>query len=336
MIQPKILENDEIIELTDLVNTYFFKPYAGYPQLNQEALSDYYLSELQKTLAGTGNSIIALQENGTYHAFCVLKKSEVESEILRKQVFCLPALVSTGTYHTALNNKLKLLGFLISDLPGNPDMISCRADTSDLSTIHALEKQCFRYMEGLVTYSFEMPQKKPGTVNTGFTVRQSKKEDLGQLKKIAQTSFSLDRFHNDPHIEKTESDRIYAQFIENAARGIGADRVMVALNNDAVIGFNTIEVQNRLLAQSGIRIGCFVLNAVSSDYRNRGVYSALIHESLISLNEMTDIVEIRVHAQNYPSHRALSKLGFTHILSQVTFHHWITRDTPAEYTTGVK
>jgi RimJ/RimL family protein N-acetyltransferase len=326
MIKPKVLEKGEIYELTDLLNNYFFKPYFNCVKLNREVLADYFFYEIQNAIRINENYIVGLQENGKYIAFCVLKKSETESEILEKQIFSLSHIVSLGSYTTALKNKLKLLDFLNSNFSVCIDMLSCRANANDISTIHALEKQLFIYMDGLVTYSFEMPQRKSRTISPFFTIRLSKKEDLDQIKKIAYTSFSIDRFHNDPHIPKKQSNKIYVKFIENATQGIGADRILVAEYDNEIIGFNSIEIKNRLLAQFGIRIGSFPLNAVSSDYRNRGVYSGLVNDSLIYLNERTDIVEIRAHINNYPVHRALSKLGFKLTLSQITFHHWNTGD----------
>jgi len=324
MIRTSVLEKDEIYKLADLIDKYPFKPYSNYLNLNNEILKDYFFSEIREILNGKENCIIGSLENGKYVAFCVIKKSTIESEILQKQIFSLSHIISQGSYNVALKHKLKLLDFVNSNYKTQINLLSCRANSNDLSTIHALEKKVFRYMDGLVTYSFEMPQKKPRTINPFFKIRLLNRNDLNQIKKIAETSYSLDRFHNDPHISKTQSNKIYVKFAENATIGVGADRVLIAEHNKEVIGFNTLEIQNHLMAQFGIHIASFVLNAVSSDCRNRGVYSGLVNDSLITLNDSADIVEIRAHTNNYPVHRALSKLGFKLTMSQITFHRWST------------
>jgi ribosomal protein S18 acetylase RimI-like enzyme len=201
-------------------------------------------------------------------------------------------------------------------------MVSCRADVHDFSSVHALEKKSFLLMDGLVTYTMDMSKFKKNGQRISCQIRLFDKDDLTKIEKIAQNSFSLDRYHNDCHLPRQQSDILYKEFVKNASKGVGADRILVAVSEGKVIGFNTIESKNRLLAHIGIPVSTFVLNAVSSEYRNRGVYSSLIYESLNELSGQTDEVEIRTHVNNFPVHHALSRLGFKLTRSQVTYHRW--------------
>jgi len=105
-------------------------------------------------------------------------------------------------------------------------------------------------------------------------------------------------------------------------KGMGADMVLVAECDDRVAGFNTIEYHKSIYSQFGIKIGSFVLNAVAPEYRDRGIYSSLMNESLQYLEGRADLAEIRTQASNFPVHRALPKIGFRLSLSQLTFHAW--------------
>ena len=204
-------------------------------------------------------------------------------------------------------------------------MVSCRANSEDLSTIHVLEKEAYHYMDNLVTYTFDLKQTRPERKTHPYRIRPVQKMDGNTLKKIVRDSQFMDRFHNDPHIPREESDRLYETFIENAMRGVGADMVLVAECDDEVGGFNTIESQNRHYSTYGIKIGSFVLNAVAPEFHRQGIYSSLMNESLLYLEGRADLAEIRTHAGNSPVHRALPRIGFRLSLSQLTFHAWNTK-----------
>ena len=322
MNKIKILDSDEICGLSGLIDNYPYKPCSWYPDLDNEIVSRCLYREIQNTAETKENYILGLVENDTIVAFCVLKKSAAESHLLKKRIFSLSYLVSGGSYPIQLKNKLQLLRYLESDLSDHIDMLSCRAQSDDLSTIHALENQTFLCMDILGTYSVENPYRAGQISNSFCTVRLSHQGDLQQLKEIAGKSFSYDRFHHDPVISSRQSDKIYEMFIENAVRRIGADKIMVAEHNGEIIGFNTIELKKPFIDQSGIHIGSFILNAISPRFRNKGVFSHLIHDSIHYLEDSVDFIETRVHLNNYPAIRGLSAQGFRLRTSHLTFHRW--------------
>ena len=102
-------------------------------------------------------------------------------------------------------------------------MVSCRTNSEDLSTIHVLEKEAYRYMDNLVTYTFDLKKTRPERKTHPYWIRPVQRMDGNTLKKIVRDSQFMDRFHNDPHIPREESDRLYETFIENAMRGVGAE-----------------------------------------------------------------------------------------------------------------
>jgi hypothetical protein len=316
------VECDEISGLSGLIEGYTFKPYCQYSQFDRRILSEAFLQEIENTAAHPENYLVAVKENNRPVAFCLARKSNIESEVFNKKIYSITHLVSGGSYRDSLSNKRKLLRFLSLHDNGNIDLISCRANSEDLSTIHALEKETYHYMDSLITYSIDPKQPRPQQKVHPYHIRPARGEDGTILKKIIRDSQFIDRFHNDPHIPREESDRLYETFIENAMNRAGADSVLVAECNGKLAGFNTIETQNRLYSTFGIKIGSFVLNAVAPEFRSRGIYSSLINESLLYIEDSADLVEIRTHAGNYPVHRALPRIGFRLSLSQLTFHAW--------------
>jgi GNAT superfamily N-acetyltransferase len=317
-----LIENDELTALFPLICGVNLKNTAFSPNFDKSFLSDLLFLEIKKIMSENDGYVIGLKSKNKITGFCVIKKAEPESMVFGKEVYSLTHIISDGNYHESLKNKLALLAFLAPDFEKKIDMISCRVDSGDISTIHALEKQSYMLADGLNTYSFEMKNLSTYKRQPVFSTRLYQHADLEQLKEIARLSFSVDRFHNDPFIPKTKSDSLYEKFIENATLGIGADQIMVAENDSIILGFNTIEVQNQLMARYGIKIGSFILTAVALNYRNRGVYSSLIIASLKYLEETSDRAEIRTHFNNYPVHHVLSRLGFTITKSQLTFHRW--------------
>jgi len=322
MIKVGFVQNDELYSLYSVICNKNIEK-VTFPQFFKKPfLSDISLLEIKKIVRENEAYIVGLKNNNALKGFCVIKKAEPESMIIGKEIYSITHMISDGNFRESLKNKLTLLKFLTSNLDQKIDMISCRVDFDDISTIHALEKQSFTLVDGLNTYSFEMKNLSNSKRQPIFPTRLYQENDLERLKEIARLSFSNDRFHNDPRIPKKQSDSLYEKFIENATYGIGADQVMVVEDNGALIGFNSIEVYNRLMARFGIRIGSFILSAVALKHRNRGVYSSMIISSLKYLEETSDIVEIRMHLDNYPVHHVLSKLGFNITKSQLTFHNW--------------
>lgn len=328
MSKVSILKRDEIFELFGLIEESPFKPYFQYPRFDCSNLSEAFFKNLQAIAADPNSHIIALKEEDHPVAFCVARKSGIESEIFHKKIYAIPYLISAGSYKDSMSNKQKLLRFFSRYYMSGIGMVSCRANSEDLSTIHALEKERYRYMDTLVTYAIDLKQPRPKYQSIPYRIRPVQKSEVTTLKKIVRDSHFMDRFHNDPHIPRKESDRLYETFIENAVKGKGADAVFIAECESKVVGFNTIEIQNRLYSPFGIKIGSFVLNAVAPEFRSQGIYSNLMHESLQYLQDRADLAEIRTHAGNAPVHRALPRLGFRLSLSQLTFHAWNTNIMP--------
>ena len=325
MSRASIVENDEISELFWLIDGYAFKPYSQYSQFNCRVLSEAFLKEIQNIAADRENHIIAVKENHRPVALCVARKSGVESDVFHKKIYAITSLISEGSYNDSVSNKQKLLRFFARHYMSDIGMVSCRTNSKDLSTIHVLEKEAYLCMDNLVTYTFDLKQPRPDRKAHPYRIRPVQKKDGNTLKKIVRDSQFMDRFHNDPHISREKSDRLYETFIENAMKGIGADTVLVAECDDKVAGFNTIESQNRLYSSYEIKIGSFVLNAVAPEYRNRGIYSSLMDDSLLYLEGNADLAEIRTHAGSSSVHRTLPKIGFRLSLSQLTFHAWNTK-----------
>ena len=317
-----IIKEDELPALYSFICTIHQKKLAFPPNFDNFLLSDLLFLEIKKIRSENNGYVIGLKSNNNIICFCVIKNAEVESFVFGKEIYSLTHIISSGNYHESLENKLALLSFLTLKFDQKIDMISCRVDYDDISTIHALEKQSYLLVDGLNTYSCEMKNFSNGKNQLGFPTRLYQENDLERLKEIARYSFSTDRFHNDPRIPENLSNILYEKFIENATKGIGADLVMVAEDDGTPIGFNSIEVQNQLIARWGVRVGSFILTSVASEYRNRGVYSSLIIASLKYLRETSDIVQIRMHFNNYPVHRVLSRLGFNITKSQFTLHYW--------------
>lgn len=332
MSRAGIVECDEIPELFLLIEGYAFKPYFQYPRFDRRVLSDALFEEIQKIAADKENHIIALKENHRPVAVCIARKAGVESEVFQKKIYAITHLISAGSYKDSVSNKQKLLRFFTRHSLSGIGMVSCRANAEDLSSIHALEKETYRCMDTTVTYTCDLKQQRHERKGVLYRIRPVQRGEGDTLKTIVRDAEFPDRFHKDPHIPRKDSDRLYETFVKNAINRIGADTVLVAECDDKVVGFNTIESQNRLYSPYGIKIGSFVLNAVRQEYRNRGIYSSLIHESLHYLKDSADLVEIRTHPGNFPVHRALPGLGFRLSLLQLTFHAWNTTLMPLTRT----
>ena len=185
-----------------------------------------------------------------------------------------------------------------------------RFSANNFATIHALEENHWLLVDGsihlylkLTKQSFDIPA----------NIRLATSEDVPQLQTIARTSFTFNRFYNDPLISKTAANEIYAEWIKNSINKHLADAVFVYFENEKLYGFATLK-----------KDGDIVLVAVAPQQQGRLIGRYLVASAInqcIQWNLPAATIETQL--TNIPALRSFQSTGFKIKETLLTFR-WST------------
>lgn len=130
------------------------------------------------------------------------------------------------------------------------------------------------------------------TVKEEVNVMQSfnsKKHNFEQLKELALESGRYSRFYVDKNFNNQEYERLYTRWIENAVNDDLTFDIILAVKNNFIIGFATLNKKNNVLGDIG-------LVAVSKESRGLGIGKQLMQEALARAQQ-AGFTEIQVVTQ---------------------------------------
>ena len=320
------LEKDDLTIVKRLVQVYEYKPYRYFPGLRNKELSDFVTEELYAYLQCPESHFAYLAKEGkTAVGLAVLRLLPWDKRIFGKEMATMDYLIAIGNYQErigVLNGLLSRLFNLCVEL--KIEHLSVRIDTGDLPSMHALEGTGFKSMDTVVSYCFDFAKSSIEELKYPFRIRSHREDDVESILALSRLSFKdyIDRFHSDPTLDNRNCDELYVEWARNSCLGLVADRVTVAENDKAILGFATSKFHEKVNRFTDHKIGEIVLVCVSPNVRGRGVYTSFIHEGLCWFNKKVDFVQVVTQINNIFVQRAWSNVGFWLIGSRSTFHKW--------------
>ncbi|MFH0791137.1 MAG: hypothetical protein V2A64_05845 [Candidatus Omnitrophota bacterium] len=254
--------------------------------------------------------------------FAVLRYLHWDSKHLDKNMWQIAYLTAQGCYSETVRIKNGLLRGILKYTGGMKNMhLSCKVDTSDISTIHVLESSGFKLMDTIVTWLFKPDRSIPKFKNM-FKVRGFQKKDLDSLMELAKHSFSTNRFHLDPHIPNDNADRLYAEWVKNYCAGInkGKTRVIIAEGKNRIAGFLAYRLNEEMKRMSGYKIIGQGLMAVSPYAKGAAV--SLVNATTKDVLLDYDFAEFDGLITNHEAIRIYEAFNFEIIRSKYTFHYF--------------
>ena len=184
-----------------------------------------------------------------------------------------------------------------------------KVPVGSLACINILEKQGFHLVDTNIT--FEKPISPSKEIEGCCDVRFVIPDDDVQIVEMAEKSFKYSRFHLDSFFSKEVANSIKAEWVRSFFSGKRGDALIVALIDNAVVGFLQ-------LLQKGERI-IIDLIAVDHNFRGRGIAKDMI---MYSQNQFKDFEYIRVGTQlaNKPSINLYEDMCFRYIEASYVFH----------------
>jgi len=188
-----------------------------------------------------------------------------------------------------------------------------RVLANNIPIIQKLQINNFILVDGLIslgTNPFELKIEPP----TPY-IREAKKDDLPNLKKMTQGLYLLSRIYNDTLISRAKADEFFTKWVENSILGNAADLVLVWEEKKEILGYITLQKKGQI-----------PLIGVSKQAQGRGIGKKLIEASLYKFKEW-DIKEVIIETQvsNIPALRLDQDCGFKAVGSYLTFR-WAHND----------
>ncbi|MGH1456360.1 MAG: GNAT family N-acetyltransferase [Alphaproteobacteria bacterium] len=192
-----------------------------------------------------------------------------------------------------------------------PCFAYAKVKTDDTKSAKLLSDFGFFIVDTNVSFVFKKP------LNfTSFTsdilVRSARIDDKDKVCAIAETSFSLTRFHADPYIDNAIANRIKSEWAENYFSGERGDLMLVAEIDGEVVGFNQVLVRDD--------VAIIDLIAVERSAQGQGVGKALIYD----LQNRFDQICVGTQISNKHSIALYEKMGFHFHDSQYVMHYHTT------------
>lgn len=223
---------------------------------------------------------------------------QFDSDILGFKVAKITGLVSA-----------KYVIDMIEDLRKNSiTYATYRLPSNKFSIIQELEKNNFIIVDGIIALELNNLTKTK-QMNQSSLIRDAQISDINNLKNIAKTVFTQNRFFSDPLIAKNRASRIYTTWTENSVKKINADKVLVYSEKNTIKGF--ISLQKK---------GHIDLLAVNKNYQGQGIAKKLIYSSFAYFKQWeVEKLQIETLITNIPALRAYISCGFKITDSFLTF-----------------
>jgi dTDP-4-amino-4,6-dideoxy-D-galactose acyltransferase len=306
--------------IAPLVDAWPFKALAGHADWQPARLKNLTYERFKNVLGNQdGAAWMALQENAV-RGFAVFSMLAWDSEQLGISAARLDHLVATGSYAEQHQIKETLLGKVLDEAQRRGVwQLSARVDASDLSELHVLEEAGFITVDSILTFAKELARHKSSPLTYDFQIRLATSDDAERTANLARHAYIYDRFHSDPFIKPERADELHATWLRNSCAGKAADAVLLAEDEEGLLGFVTCKLQRDTGTHLGRMVGTIVLVATAERARGMGVGYATTMAALEWFRgQGTAVVEVGTQLRNIAASRLYQKCGFTHVGSSVS------------------
>jgi ribosomal protein S18 acetylase RimI-like enzyme len=269
-----------------------------------------------------------------------LRSAESKVILIRGRVLGLIS-VSSSSWDTRVLGltTAKINNFLLdSNLPQEKGLSVLRASLSDLRmkghrlviarvsllAQRAIELLCSQgalLTDVLLTFRAELTQTRLAhPAAEDFDILLASKQDRSSLRNLSQTSFRGGHFHSDPRVEKSASDRVYAEIATEQLQS--HDWVVVKAERESKFaGFLSFSISK---FGKRFKYGQISLLAVSPMWRRFGVATQLLRFVADYLsNRGVKHLFVSTQATNFPAIALYESAGFVNVNSSCTFHIWL-------------
>ena len=332
--QLRPLQPEDGATLQRFAEGYPFKPYHYYAGFNRKRLAEYFHRELCARLDEGLAYGWAIQ--GQIKGVLIFDDLPWDSGIFGLPMAKVDVYAHGASYWETLSVASELLeGIHEPCAERKIRHLTCKVDTQDVPTLHALESHSFRLMDTITVFSIQPDQMSARVpeAKTDLCVREMREEDLPRLSALSRAVFTdrkdiQTRFNGDPLLMDKAGD-LYAEWLRNSYLGDQANVVLVAEAESQPIGFITCKLSSEQADHTlGARVGSIPLNAVDAGYRRLGVYQQLVVRAIDWFRHQgAGYVEIRTQIHTLGVHRTWQQLNGKLVNSYYVLHLWRDHQT---------
>ncbi|MEM4725259.1 MAG: hypothetical protein QXP01_09625, partial [Candidatus Hadarchaeum sp.] len=175
--------------LLPLLQSYGYKPYRAYvTHFGSAAIERLFIAKIDEALLSQRVRAICALAGEEALGIAVWGKLEQDSRYLGFSAARLDYLIAGGDYDWQCRIKQALLEELLSQCVAEGiHHLSARVDAADLSSIHSLEKQGFITVDGLLTYSCDLRERRlPSPPRLDYEIRLARSSDIPELMALAR------------------------------------------------------------------------------------------------------------------------------------------------------
>ncbi|MEI6631769.1 MAG: GNAT family N-acetyltransferase [bacterium] len=317
-----VLDKKDVARACGLLKCYEFNDYRAYRMLDKDSLFRYLFRQCIAPLRSRDGLLLIAEDNSGVIGLAGLFFLSWDTKHFGVNMARVDFLMAAGGYPQAREVKKSLLSFLMK-LCWDKKIayLSCRIDTADICTVHALEENGFLLMDTIVTYAFNRRRHPIPNMKDIYKIRLFRKTDLPALQDLAGRAFSKDRFHLDPHIAAEKASGLFKGWVKDSCAKRSSHKVFVAQKSGEVAGFLTFELNKELERLSGYKIAGHGLSAVSP--QAKGAYVSLVKAAVEEIVSHYDCLEFDTQLNNYEVIRVWQRFGFDFIRAKHTFHKWM-------------
>lgn len=322
-VRPYTANNWE--QIVPLLEAWPFKPLGWHNAWQASDLLDFSCERVRNVLGREQGGAWIVQQQNRVRGFAHFQMLPWDSEQLGMGTARIDYLIAEGSYNEQRLIKETLLEHALVEIHERGVWyLGIRVDASDLSSLHVLEEVGFITVDSLLTFALDLTTHRPAAPARGFTIRMATAADADQAAALARTAYLYDRFHSDPFINSALADELHATWMHNSCVGEAADAVLLAEDEDGLLGFVSCSLQRDTAPLLGQTVGTIVLVAVAERARGRGVgYSTTLAALEWFREQGCEIVEVGTQLRNIPASRLYQKCGFGLVSSSISLRRLI-------------
>lgn len=198
-------------------------------------------------------------------------------------------------------------------------LLMVRCPTSAADIVQALEKQGAQLTDCLIRYRRNLRKYPLQDLGDLSWIREARPEDVPGVAAVATQAFTNygGHYHADRRLKSEDADDVYRDWaIRSCTDESVAERVFVASENDAIVGFITVRRNSPLETEAP-------LGAAAPGVQGRGIPNALVVRALqwsLGIGARWSMMSTRV--SNITAQKALFRNRYEVVSSSYVIHRW--------------
>ena len=306
--------------LNALLCAWPLKPLAGHAPWSIAGLDALCLKRAAGSITDPLTSAWVAKTADRCEGFASLRQLPWDTKLTGLSSARFDYLVAHGSYALQCEVKRDLMAVALHHCEDcDIQHLSIRLPASDTSGLHVLEEAGWITVDAILTFALELDDLLVAEAGAGIITRLATPADSQQAGDLARESYIHDRFHSDPAISAARANELHSVWLRNSCEGHAADAVILAEDEEGLLGYVTCKLQRDTQVHLGTLIGTIVLVATAERARKQGVARAATLAALDWFREQgTGIVEVGTQLRNIPASRLYESCGFRLVGSSIS------------------